>query len=247
MARHSLGLAVAQPVCTLGDVAANAVAHAEVVRRAGARVVVFPEMSLTGYLLDADVVDASDARLAPLVTACAGTGTLALAGAPVVGPGGRSHSIGVLGVGPDGAVAVAYRKLWLGADETAAGFAPGLEPVALDVDGWRLGLAVCKDTRHPEHSAATAALGIDVYVAGIVHRADEPDEHEIRARRVIADHGVAVATASFAGPAGPSGSGYDETAGRSAIWAADGTELARAGIEPGEVVTTTLGRPPSSG
>ena len=45
------------------------------------------------------------------------------------------------------------------------------------------------------------------------------------------------ATASFAGAAG---SGYDETAGRSAIWAADGTELARAGADPGEVVVATL-------
>ncbi len=237
MARHSLTIAVAQPACIAGDVATNAQAHAEAVRSAGARVVVFPEMSLTGYELAAAVVDVDDSRLRPLLAACVESGTLALAGAAVVGPDGNGRSIGTLGFDPGGSVAVVYRKLWLGPSEVDAGFEPGTTPVAIDIDGWRLGLAICKDTRHPEHSTATAALGIDVYVAGIVHGADEPDEHEIRARRVIADHGVAVATASFAGP---TGGGYDDTAGNSAIWAADGTELARAGTRPGEIAVATL-------
>lgn len=238
---HSLVVAVAQPRNVLGDVASNAVAHADAVRRAEARVVVFPEMSLTGYDLDAAVVDVGDHRLGPLLDACAATGTLALAGAAVVGPTDRSRSIGVLAVAPTGVVDVAYRKMWLGAVERAAGFEPGHEPAVVEVDGWRLGLAVCKDTGHPEHAAATAARGIDAYVAGIVHGADEADEHERRARRVIADHGVAVAIASFVGP---TGGGYDETAGRSAIWAADGTVLALAGSDPGEIVRAELARPP---
>jgi hypothetical protein len=42
-------VAVAQPPCSGYDVAANALAHARAVRAAEARVVVFPEMSLTGY------------------------------------------------------------------------------------------------------------------------------------------------------------------------------------------------------
>ncbi|MFD9466696.1 nitrilase-related carbon-nitrogen hydrolase [Streptomyces sp. NPDC060027] len=48
-----LAVAVAQPRCASPDVAANAVLHAEAVRGAGARVVVFPELSLTGYDLAA--------------------------------------------------------------------------------------------------------------------------------------------------------------------------------------------------
>ncbi|MFE2990616.1 nitrilase-related carbon-nitrogen hydrolase [Streptomyces sp. NPDC059262] len=80
------GIAVAQPRCTAYDVTANAVAHAEAVRAADARVVVFPEMSLTGYELDAVPVLPDDERLAPIVAACAETGALALVGAPVPGP-----------------------------------------------------------------------------------------------------------------------------------------------------------------
>lgn len=237
MARHSLTIAVAQPVCIGGDVEANAVAHAAAVRAAGAQVVVFPEMSLTGYHLSSPAVAVDDATLAPLIAACAETGTVALAGSAVVGPTGTGRSIGTLAIGADGGIEVAYRKMWLGAPEMDAGFVPGVDPAVVDVDGWRVGLAVCKDTRHAEHSTATAALGIDVYVAGIVHGADEPDEHDRRARRVIVDHRVAVATASFAGS---TGEGYLCTAGNSAIWAADGTELARAGFDPGDVAVATL-------
>jgi hypothetical protein len=47
-----LEIAVAQPSCVPGDVAANVVAHCDVVGEADARLVVFPELSITGYVLD---------------------------------------------------------------------------------------------------------------------------------------------------------------------------------------------------
>ncbi|MFD0690547.1 carbon-nitrogen hydrolase family protein [Actinomadura fibrosa] len=220
--RRALSIAVAQPETAAHDVAANAMAHAAAVRAADARVVVFPEMSLTGYELDADVVAPGDGRLAPIIAACAATGTLALAGAPVPGP-----HIGVLAV--DGAGArVAYAKVHLHHTE-AVRFRPG-EPAVIEVDGWRLGLAVCRDTGVPEHAAKTAALGIDGYVAGIVHTDREAELHGERARRVAADHGVWVATAAFAGP---TGGGFDRTSGRSGIWSAEGELLAEAGTAPG--------------
>ena len=52
--------------------------------------------------------------------------------------------IAVLAIDANGAT-VAYRKMWLG-EEEAKRFTPGPEPAKLTVDGWRLGLAVCKDT-----------------------------------------------------------------------------------------------------
>ncbi|MGK5552038.1 carbon-nitrogen hydrolase family protein [Actinomadura kijaniata] len=222
--RRALSVAVAQPRCVAHDVAANAVAHAEAVRAADARVVVFPEMSLTGYELDAAPVDPGDERLAPIVAACAETGTLALVGAPVPGP-----YIGVLAVDGEGA-RVVYGKTYLHgaeADQFKAG-----EPAVLEVDGWRLGLAVCRDTGVPEHAERTAALGIDGYVAGVVHADHEAGLHGERARRVAADHGVWAATAAFAGP---TGGGFDRTSGRSGIWSADGGLLAEAGEAPDEV------------
>lgn len=232
--REPLTIAVAQPRCVPYDVAANALTHAAAVRSARARVVAFPELSLTGYELDAPAITAEDQRLAPIVQACADSGSMALVGAPVPALEGRSH-IAVLAV--DGtAVTVAYRKMWLGAAEIDW-FTPGGAPATVIVDGWRLGLAVCKDTGVPQHASDTAALDIDAYVAGALDSAEEADIQDARARRVAADHRVWVAIASFAGP---TGGGYAHAAGRSRIWNRDGLVVAEAGPETGAVVRATL-------
>ncbi|MEU6133314.1 carbon-nitrogen hydrolase family protein [Nocardioides sp. NPDC047086] len=226
-----MSIAVAQPRCTPFDVEANAAAHAEAIRAANARVVVFPELSLTGYELEAATVGPDDERLAPIVAACTESGALALAGAPVPGP-----YIGVLAIDGSGA-RVTYGKVHLHGSE-ADRFLPG-EPAVIEVDGWRLGLALCRDTGIPEHAAQTAALGIDGYVAGVIHADHEVDVLGERARRVAADHGVWVAAAAFAGP---TGGGFDRTSGHSGIWAADGELLAEASAEPDETATAVVSR-----
>lgn len=231
--RGLLTIAVAQPRCAAKDVRANALEHAAAVRRARSRLVVFPELSLTGYELDAEPVSPDDDALAPLVDACAETGAIALAGAPSARDG--HLQITTLRVGGDGAD-VAYRKQYLGGDEPGR-FAPGDGPVALDVDGWRVGLGICKDTGVDEHIAGVAALRVDLYVAGLVHLAEELDVQEERALRIARTCDAYVAFASFAGA---TGGGYGRTAGVSSIWAADGTALARAGTEPGEIARASL-------
>jgi predicted amidohydrolase len=228
-----LSIAVAQPVCTALDVTANALAHAAAVRAAGTRVVVFPELSLTGYELAAPLLAPDDPRLAPLVEACTATGSIALAGAPTDGP-----HISVLRVDATG-VTVAYRKQNPGAVE-AERFRPGPCPAVLEVDGWRLGLAICRDTGIAGHAAATAALGIDAYLAGLTDLPHEDVIQEERARRITGDHNVWVAFASFAGP---TGSGFPQTAGRSGIWTPEGRVAARASHLPGEIARATMFAP----
>lgn len=234
--RPPLVVAAAQPPCVPGDVAANVAAHAAVVRAVHARLVVFPELSLTGYELDASAVSVDDPRLAPLVEACAEAGALALAGAPVREPSGREH-IAILAVDGTGA-RVAYRKVWVDSTE-AHRFAKG-EPAVVEVDGWRLGMAICKDTGIAEHARDTAALGIDAYVAGTLMADHEAGVQDERARRIAVVHGVRVAFASFAAP---TGGGYTRPAGQSGIWAPDGGELVRSGTDIGAVARTTFTRP----
>jgi len=229
-----LVVAAAQPACVSFDVPANVAAHAELVRAARARVVVFPELSLTGYELEAPVLSPDDAVLQPLLAACGETGSVALVGAPV-GEEERAH-IGVLAVSGAGA-AVVYRKVWLGAAETAR-FTPGEAPAVLAVDGWRLGLAVCRDMGIAQHAADTAALGMDAYLAGTLEHVEDGEVQVARARRVAEAHGVWVVVASFAGS---TGGGYGDAVGCSAIWAPDGSVLAGAGPEEGAVVRATLG------
>jgi predicted amidohydrolase len=233
-----LTLAVAQPLCAPYDVAANVLAHAAAVHSAAARVVVFPELSLTGYELDAPTLAPDDPRLTPLIEACADTGASALVGAPIEGSD-RPH-IATLAVTGSG-VRVAYRKLWLGSSESPR-FGCGCAPAVLEVDGWRLGLAICRDTGIAEHAAATAALGIDAYVAGTLMADDETEIQNARGHRLALEHRVWVAFASFAGS---TGDGYDRAAGCSAVWAPDGQLAMQAGPEVGAVVRTTLVMPES--
>jgi predicted amidohydrolase len=231
---HSpITLAVAQPRCHPHDVEANADEHARLVAASGARVVVFPELSLTGYHFDADPLPDDDRRLAPLVAACGEHGATALAGAPVVADGDRH--IAVLAVDGFGATVV-YHKMFLGSAERAA-FTPGGAPAVLDIDGWRFGLAVCKDTGVAPHVEATVELGIDVYAAGVLETLDDAEVQPERARVIVERHGVWVAIASFAGS---TGEGFDQAAGGSAIWAPDGKMIASAGPDVGAWAISVL-------
>lgn len=229
-----LSIAAVQPACTGGNLMLNAGAHAEAIRAAQARVVVFPELSLSGYQLDAAHVAADDGILAPIIEACAETGAVALVGAPVADAHGREY-IATLQVDGSGAQVV-YRKTWL-AEVEARRFSAGDGPTVLEIDGWRLGLAICKDTGAAQHTVGTAALEVDAYLAGLVHQPQELPEQEARAV-VIAR--TCRAYVVFAGFAGPTGDVFAETAGGSAIWSPDGAAITRAGAGVGEVARAVL-------
>jgi predicted amidohydrolase len=249
----TLTIAVAQPRCVAKDVAANALAHAAIVRAAASRLVLFPELSLTGYELDAPLVEPDDECLAPMIAACTDTGAIALVGAPVRardaandsdsvdssdggGRDGGGANIATLAVDAGGA-SVVYRKQWIAASESHRFSSGGGRPAAISVDGWRLGLAICKDFSVEQHAADTAALGIDAYLAATVMFADEAAEQEQRAARQALALKTWVALASFAGA---TGGGYASTAGGSGIWGPDGLPRARAGNSVGEFARTVL-------
>ncbi len=228
--KSPLSVAVAQPLCLAGDLAHNALAHAQCIRSSKARLVVFPELSLTGYELDSALVALDSPALDEIARACRETGSLGLTGAPIHGP--YIATLSQSGT----ATSVLYRKSFLGDDESGR-FLPGPGPVVFELDGWRIGVGICKDTGIPQHLEATGSLGIDLYVAGLVHHAHELEEQDVRARRMAELSGCYVAFASFAGP---TGGGFLQTAGHSAIYSREGSILARAGPEPQCTVSWSL-------
>jgi predicted amidohydrolase len=230
--RPPLPIALAQPDLRPGDVAGNAAAHAAAIRAAGARVVVFPELSLSSYAMAAPTVDLGDPALAVIVQACAETGSIALAGAPLK-EDGREY-IATVRFDADGPVPV-YRKMFPGGDEPER-FAAGPCAAVLEVDGWRLGLAVCRDSKIDAHIEATAALGIDVYVGGNLHDPDGAAVRDARMPRLAAEYGVWVALSCFAGP----GSDFPIASGGSAVWAPDGSLVVQADDRPGRIVRAEL-------
>jgi predicted amidohydrolase len=158
---------------------------------------------------------------------------LDLVGAPTVDDTGEH--ISVVAVDASGA-RVVYHKMFL-SDAEAERFVPGVEPVVLEVDGWRLGLAICKDTGIAEHAAATGSSGMDVYVAGVLDSADDASQQDGRARRVAARHGAWVAVASFAGA---TGGGFEVAAAHSRIWSPDGDVVATAGGDVGRIARAVI-------
>jgi len=232
-----LSVAVAQPSIAAGSVAANVDVHAALIAESGARLVVFPELSLTGYELLASPVDIASAVMEPLTSICAATGSVALVGAPVESNG--HHYIATVRVDFTGP-SVAYRKTHVHGSEHAR-FSPGPGPRAIDVDGWRIGLGICRDTGVDEHITDTAQLGVDLYACGVVHHDWELAEQRRRARKIAAACRAPVAMASFAGP---TGGGFLATAGHSAIWSAESTLIAEAGNEPSQIARAVLKRKP---
>jgi predicted amidohydrolase len=237
-----MNVAGAQLQSVPGDAAANAALHAELIAEAaatGARVVVFPELSVTGYELDLLRDDPSlwlapgDARLDPIREACRAGGVHAVVGAPVRGGDGRGR-LAAIAVDDRGETAAVYAKQHLDEFEVEL-FAPGDEHVVLDVDGHRLGLAVCADAGVPAHAAQVAALGADGYLVGALfprHRAAARDEQMAARAR---ENGMWVVLGATAGRAWR----YDSCGG-TGVWRRDGEVAAQLGDEPRGIAVTEL-------
>ena len=230
-----LVVAAAQPRVVDDDVDANVASHAESIARAEARLVVFPELSLTGYWLNSLPLEFHRGSLGSLVDACTTTDSVALVGAPVVTDRGRC--IAMVRFDRDGAT-VAYCKTFLGGTEHQH-FGPGGGPRVIEVDGWQVGMGICRDTGVEEHVRGTAALGVDVYACGVVHHETELAEQQRRARSIAETCQAPVVMASFAGP---TSGGYARTTCRSAIWSAGAAVLAEADNRPGSIARATLTR-----
>ena len=86
-------------------------------------------------------------------------------------------------------------------------------------------------------SRRSPTLGIDLYVAGLVDHPDDVGVQRARAARIATTCRAYVGFASFAGP---TAGGYDETAGRSAIFGRSGAVLAETSPLPGGIARALL-------
>lgn len=200
----------------------------------GARILVFPELSLTGYeldLADGHAFSEDDPRLAPLIELAINSAMTLVVGAPVrIGP--RLH-IGAFILLPDGSIDV-YTKHHLGAfaaSDNPGGKIPAPED-SVFVAGTRnplvrLGdrtaaIAVCADVGRPEHAQAAANRGAQTYLASMFVIPSSLAKEIASLTTYATQHSMAVVFANFGGP-----SGGLPSAGRSAIWSETGELLAQ--------------------
>ena len=174
-----LRVALCQANLVVGDLAGNVRTLQARIREARERradVVLFPELSITGYppedlLLKPGFVRDAAAALGELAAGV--TGIVACVGAPDDGAAGpRNGGVASAGTGPrpagsapprtglgnaaavlaDGRVAALYRKHHLpnyAVFDERRYFAPGNEAVVVDLDGRRLGVSICEDLWAP--------------------------------------------------------------------------------------------------
>jgi predicted amidohydrolase len=164
-------IAAAQACSIKGDIRANVNAHVAMARMAaarGARLVVFPELSLTGYepeLAAALATGPNDPRLAPLGKCSQRYGITLIAGAPVVCSRGKPF-IGAYVFTPTRTFL--YRKRHLHPGEERFFSEGKAESRIVTVSGMRVGTAICADTNHASHAQAAAKRGAQCYAAGVL-------------------------------------------------------------------------------
>ena len=218
-----LRMAAAQSASIALDIEVNVALHLDFIAAAagtGAELLVFPELSLCGYELDRMAqcaVLADDARLAPLRERAMEHRMAIVVGAPVAptAPGGLP-AIGAITFHADGRRSV-YRKHFLHSGEELHASAGSALTQIIDVRATPVALAICADTGNQQHPHAAAVAGARVYAAGMLISTGgyEADSTMLAAYAKL--FGMRVLMANHATDSG----GY-ATAGRSAIWAADG-------------------------
>lgn len=230
-------IAAAQVASIRGDIDANIAAHAAAIQAAAEHevsVLVFPELSLTGYEPDLAAelaMSAMDSRLEPLRVLARQHHMKVVVGAPLHS-GTSKPALGAIVIGASGGM-TSYRKMHLGTPERAI-FVAGDRPLTFTVSGHTVGVAICADSSQPTHPQAYAALGANIYAAGVFLNAewyatDMPRLMDYAARfrllTVMANHADSIGTYA--------------SVGKSAAWAPGGALLAQArGVERAVVIAT---------
>ena len=236
MKQSTLIIGAAQSASVPGNVSLNLARHLQfsaIAAECGVQLLVFPELSLTGYepamARSNCFLPDDDSRLDSLRRLAEETRIILVVGAPVLNNKNELH-IGAFAIRPDGTV-MTYTKEYLHPGEESV-FTPGLGGATLPVEDATVALAICADTNHPQHAAKAKARGANVYAAGVLitENGYEPDTAILR--QYSLQHRMAVLMANHSAPTG----GWIP-AGKSAIWSEDGGLVAgTAGTEEALVI-----------
>jgi NAD+ synthase (glutamine-hydrolysing) len=230
MSDRLLRVALAQIDSTVGDLEGNATKIREGISRArdeGAQLVVFPELSLTGYppedlLLKTHFLDATQAAVGEL--AAEAEGVVALVGYPE-----RADDVyNAAAVLADGRVAAVYRKVYLpnySVFDEQRYFQSGDEGGLIELNGVPIGLTICEDIWEPGPPLTDEALSgarVIVNLSASPYHAGKGLEREAMLVQRARDSNVAVVFCNLVG-------GQDELVfdGHSVVIDVDGEILAR--------------------
>jgi predicted amidohydrolase len=239
-----LRVAAAETSAVAGDVSANVATARTLTLRAaelGVRVLVLPELFLTGYAPQAwslgAALDLDDARLDPLREVTREQGVVVVASAAVRradADGGAHATLSTVVVDDAGEVSAPYDKQHLVPPERTF-FTRGDHGASLVVDGWELGLGICYDGCFPAHAAAAADDGALAYLCPAAYLAGSEHRRDLYYAARALDNGIYVALAGLSGRCGD-----QDFCGGSAVYDPEGRPVGRPGGTTPELVLADL-------
>jgi len=231
MSSGALRVGLAQVDTTVGDLDGNAEkirAGIERARAEGCQLVLFPELTITGYppedlLIKTHFVDDAQAVLREVAETA--EGVVALVGCPQ-----RADDVyNTAAVLADGEVKAVYRKMFLpnyGVFDEQRYFQQGTEPALIEVNGVAVGVTVCEDMWQPGPPASSLAVAGAQVIACISASPYHAGRGPVRERMLVQRARDNIAALVFCNLVG----GQDELIfdGHSVAIDQDGAILARA-------------------
>lgn len=212
-------LIAAQILAVPGEVEKNIARHIDVIHLAasqGANLLLFPELSLTGYepgLADVLAVHPSDSRFDEFQALSDRYGMLIAVGAPTKGTKGTEISMITF---QSGLERTTYSKQLLHADELPF-FTPGTQQLVISQANFVLAPAICYESLQSSHAEQAAESGAQVYLASVAKSERGVASAYSHYPMIAKKHSMTVMMANCIGAA----DNY-VAAGRSAIWNSDG-------------------------
>lgn len=241
--KSTLRIALAQVTSKDGNISENINKAVKVIKNAakeGAKVVVFPEKFLTGYVpelvetnIEKYTILKNDSRLEPIHNACRENKIYAIVGAPL--RDNENVFVSSIIIDECGKEIGLYNKTHLFHTEKSL-FKSDEKMYMLEIDDWKIGLGICYDSGFPEHARALAKAGCHMYlVSALFSKGNGYSESRIWFPARALDNTIYTAMCNYVGK-----TGIWDTCGSSGVWNPLGKLVKEASSDEEEILIVDL-------
>ncbi len=214
-------IAIAQTIAVKGDIAKNIAHHLMHIKSAleqKADLILFPELSLSGYeptLAAGLAIELDDRRLEAFKDIARSENIVIVAGAPIRSGQDKKPFIGSIVFIPNGTTRL-YIKRYLHGDEELF-FSSRSSMDQIEYMGHKINFAICADITNPQHPKDAARDACNLYLASVLIGQKNIDLEVDLLKGYAKEYGMTVFMSNYGGESG----GY-LSGGRSGAWSKDG-------------------------